>query len=203
MDTSPSTQAVPADEEVTLANAIVDSQSHIPWDDTEESDFEDEQDDDYGEDDEDEQLILQLNQINAWLWVSGFEASEDVPQLVRRSINRVFNITPERKSSLVQALYAKASIMEQCFAIQDIDSANIISIIHDIAPTIQSTDRILIHCQAGISRSVSVAMGLMMTLEGVTLEEALNQIQAVRHIAQPNPGFITQLKGLQNRYQAN
>jgi atypical dual specificity phosphatase len=154
------------------------------------------------DDEEEEQIILQLSQVNAWLWISGFEASEDVPLLVQNGIKRVFNITPEKKSKRVQSLYADAGIAEQCFAVLDVDSANITSIIHGIAPSIQPSDRILIHCQAGISRSVSVAIGLMMTLEGCSLEAALDQIQEARSIACPNPGFMQQLETLERRFAA-
>jgi len=168
---------------------------------SESSDGNEDEDDNCEEDEE--QIILQLSQINSWLCVSGFEASEDVQRLKERSINRVFNITPEKKSVSVLAAYKDAGIVEQCFPITDIDSADIISIIQEIAPTIQPSDRVLCQCQAGVSRSISIAIGLMMTLDGLSLDTALEQIKAARHIARPNPGFLEQLQKLQRRYHAD
>jgi len=54
--------------------------------------------------------------------------------------------------------------------------------------------RILVHCAAGISRSVSIVMAWMIDTDNVTVETALAKIRSQRRVAGPNPGFIAQLK---------
>lgn len=62
--------------------------------------------------------------------------------------------------------------------------------------------RVLVHCAAGISRSVSIILFYMTHMPGgkwKTAKRALRHIQKVRPIAGPNKGFISQLKKYQKR----
>lgn len=53
---------------------------------------------------------------------------------------------------------------------------------------------VLVHCMAGISRSVSMVAYHMMVTYGISYDEAIRIIRSRRHIANPNPGFVYQLK---------
>lgn len=52
---------------------------------------------------------------------------------------------------------------------------------------------VLVHCQAGCSRSVALVAAYIMATRGLTRDEALDLIRARRHQAEPNPGFMEQL----------
>lgn len=52
----------------------------------------------------------------------------------------------------------------------------------------------LVHCAAGISRSVSIVIFHLMSKWGVTADEALRQIRKSRAIADPNDSFMDALK---------
>ncbi|KAF5223945.1 putative phopshatase [Trypanosoma cruzi] len=52
---------------------------------------------------------------------------------------------------------------------------------------------ILLHCFAGLSRSVTVAAAYIMRRYNVTRDEALDIIREARPAAQPNPGFMNML----------
>lgn len=52
---------------------------------------------------------------------------------------------------------------------------------------------VLVHCNAGISRSSSVIAGYLMQVEGYTLDEALALLRAARPVVKPNDGFMNQL----------
>lgn len=56
------------------------------------------------------------------------------------------------------------------------------------------THRILIHCQAGMSRSASVAIALLSRLYSISFDEAFKLVQQKRSIVQPNQGFIKMLQ---------
>lgn len=58
---------------------------------------------------------------------------------------------------------------------------------------------VLVHCAAGISRSVSLALAYFLKHEGMPLVSAFNLIKNRRYIAGPNPGFIKQLKDYEAR----
>jgi hypothetical protein len=52
---------------------------------------------------------------------------------------------------------------------------------------------VLVHCWAGVSRSVTVVIYYLVTTLGISVKEALEGIRKRRPIANPNRGFIQQL----------
>ena len=59
---------------------------------------------------------------------------------------------------------------------------------------LQDGKRILVHCQAGMSRSASVAIALLSKYETVSYTEALRIVKSKRPICQPNEGFVKMLE---------
>ncbi len=57
--------------------------------------------------------------------------------------------------------------------------------------------RVLVHCAAGMSRSVTLVAAYLMIERGLTAAEAIGLIVRRREIANPNPGFRRQLKLLE------
>ena len=68
--------------------------------------------------------------------------------------------------------------------------------IHD---AMRSNGVVLVHCAAGISRSVSLTLAYLMKYERMKLAPALSLIKSRRFIANPNPGFLRQLKEYESR----
>ena len=56
---------------------------------------------------------------------------------------------------------------------------------------------VLVHCMAGISRSVSLVIYYLMKKYGMTFEEAWSLVKQKRSIANPNMSFQRQLEGYQ------
>jgi hypothetical protein len=52
---------------------------------------------------------------------------------------------------------------------------------------------VLVHCWAGVSRSVTVVIYYLVTTLGISVKEALDGIRTRREIANPNRGFMEQL----------
>ncbi|KTG38377.1 hypothetical protein cypCar_00018056 [Cyprinus carpio] len=53
---------------------------------------------------------------------------------------------------------------------------------------------VLVHCNAGVSRSASVVIGFLMSQEKMSFDEAFSAVKTARPYIQPNPGFMSQLK---------
>lgn len=53
---------------------------------------------------------------------------------------------------------------------------------------------VFIHCAAGVSRSVTLTIAYFMKYQNMTVNDALSMIRARRWIANPNPGFMKQLR---------
>uniref|UniRef100_A0A8C9WJY7 Dual specificity phosphatase 19a n=1 Tax=Scleropages formosus TaxID=113540 RepID=A0A8C9WJY7_SCLFO len=54
---------------------------------------------------------------------------------------------------------------------------------------------VLVHCNAGVSRSAAVVIGYLMCREGLTFDDAFTLVKKARPVICPNPGFLEQLKG--------
>lgn len=62
-----------------------------------------------------------------------------------------------------------------------------------ILDAISRGGNVLVHCAAGVSRSVSVVVYFIMKVKDVTFDEALKYVKSKREIANPNQGFVYQL----------
>jgi dual specificity phosphatase 12 len=79
----------------------------------------------------------------------------------------------------------------------DVDEQNIIQYFDETNEFIQETykagGKILIHCQAGVSRSVTVLAACLMKSKKIKRDEALEIIKRKRSSIAPNDGFMEQL----------
>ncbi|XP_041367191.1 dual specificity protein phosphatase 19-like [Gigantopelta aegis] len=53
---------------------------------------------------------------------------------------------------------------------------------------------VLVHCNAGVSRSATFVIAYLMQHEGMSFEEAFRYLRTKREKTCPNPGFVSQLK---------
>ncbi|CBZ50036.1 dsptp1 protein, related [Neospora caninum Liverpool] len=60
---------------------------------------------------------------------------------------------------------------------------------------------VLVHCEKGISRSVSLCIAYLIVYDGHTTSSALEAIRKYRPIARPNAGFLVQLRRLEDARQ--
>lgn len=65
---------------------------------------------------------------------------------------------------------------------------------------LQRNESIYIHCIAGVSRSTTIATAFLMKKNGWSISDALAQVQSKRSMADPNSGFIEQLKLYQSNF---
>ena len=62
---------------------------------------------------------------------------------------------------------------------------------------------VLVHCQAGISRSATLVTAFLIERRGLSLKEALEQVCAARAVAKPNKGFMAALEEFEARTRAS
>jgi len=68
---------------------------------------------------------------------------------------------------------------------------------------IDKNGNVLVHCNAGISRSASFIIGYLMVTQKISYKEAFNLLQSKRSCISPNRGFIRQLKILEKEQSCN
>ncbi|XP_046677812.1 dual specificity protein phosphatase 19-like [Homalodisca vitripennis] len=72
-----------------------------------------------------------------------------------------------------------------------------------IADEIESGGRILVHCNAGVSRSASIVIAFLMKREKLCYKDAYFALKNVRPCIKPNEGFVKQLKCLEQELFLN
>lgn len=68
--------------------------------------------------------------------------------------------------------------------------------------TRHSQGKVLVHCQAGISRSATICIAYLMHHKGLSLDEAYDFIQARRSVISPNMNFMRQLAEYEKQLQS-
>ncbi|XP_074562844.1 dual specificity protein phosphatase 1-like, partial [Curcuma longa] len=62
---------------------------------------------------------------------------------------------------------------------------------------------VLVHCFAGMSRSVTIVLAYLMKKNHITLHEALSLVRSKRPHVAPNHGFMTQLENFEKSLRVN
>lgn len=74
---------------------------------------------------------------------------------------------------------------------------NIMPIAHDIInQCLNKKKAVLVHCQAGISRSTSIIITWLMIYKNMTYDEAFLYVKERRHIISPNVKFVDYMKNI-------
>lgn len=68
------------------------------------------------------------------------------------------------------------------------------SAIDFIDEALQTGGCVLVHCNAGVSRSAAVVMAYLIKKEGMTVNDAFSFLRSKRPAICPNPGFLIQLQ---------
>ncbi|CAF1608598.1 unnamed protein product [Rotaria sp. Silwood1] len=63
-----------------------------------------------------------------------------------------------------------------------------------IQQAVTNNGRVLIHCNAGISRSASIALAYLLGIHRMKYEDAYQLLKTTRSNIKPNDGFVQQLK---------
>jgi atypical dual specificity phosphatase len=71
-----------------------------------------------------------------------------------------------------------------------------------IADSIKNKEACLVHCAAGMSRSISLIAAYLIAECNMTVAEAITYIKNKRAFAQPNSGFMIQLMGWEKQSKA-
>ncbi|KAL9702092.1 hypothetical protein quinque_005610 [Culex quinquefasciatus] len=132
-----------------------------------------------------------MNKVMPGLYVGNYRDSKDYQQLERYQITHIVSIHdsprrfhPDKHYLCVMAADTPDQNLSQYFSVCN-------DFIH--AARLKG-GCVLIHCLAGMSRSVTVAVAYIMSVTPLTWKEALKVVRTGRAIANPNLGFQNQLQ---------
>ncbi|XP_023178158.1 protein phosphatase Slingshot isoform X3 [Drosophila hydei] len=124
------------------------------------------------------------------LYVGNYRDSKDYQQLEKFKISHIIAIHDSPRRLLPDKHYL-------CVMASDTPDQNLsqyFSVCNDFIHAARLREgNVLIHCLAGMSRSVTVAVAYIMTATHLNWKEALKVVRAGRAVANPNTGFQNQL----------
>ncbi|BGP32417.1 tyrosine protein phosphatase yvh1 [Rhodotorula toruloides] len=132
-----------------------------------------------------------MQEVMPGLWIGDYNASQDHNLLKERNISCIV-------SGMRQEYAAAPGIDLHRVSVDDTDSTNILE---HFVPTADFIDaalskgqNVLVHCQAGVSRSTTLLAAYLMRNHGLNVEQAVERIRSVRPQVEPSEFFMMQLE---------
>ncbi|KGL93441.1 Dual specificity protein phosphatase 22, partial [Charadrius vociferus] len=118
-----------------------------------------------------------------------FTDARDVEQLSKNNITHILSIHDSARPMLEVREHFLYSLSASVFRARHFRES--IKFIHECRLTGEGC---LVHCLAGVSRSVTLVVAYIMTITDFGWEDALSVVRAARSCANPNMGFQRQLQ---------
>ncbi|XP_013784671.2 dual specificity protein phosphatase 19-like isoform X2 [Limulus polyphemus] len=133
---------------------------------------------------------LQVAEVTPRLFIGSQDVAQDLDILHRIHVTHILNV-----ATGIPNLYEQEFIYKR-INIFDLPETNIRIFFDDCFYFIDSGRQeggVLVHCNAGVSRSATIVVGYLMNREKLSLDEALSKVISVRPFIRPNDGFMQQL----------
>mgnify|MGYP000111211418 FL=1 len=149
-----------------------------------------------------ETISYNLARIHDSFYISGCKVAQDFELLKKSGITHILNLVGENKFSNVFPEHFKYT----SFCMPDNPKVNILFFaccgVDFITEALEEGGKVLVHCLKGTSRAPTLAAAYLMLKEGFSEDQAINRVRSVLPSANPNFGFICQLRILtQGFYQ--
>ncbi|CAL4104745.1 unnamed protein product, partial [Meganyctiphanes norvegica] len=138
-----------------------------------------------------------MNKVLPGLYVGNFRDSKDSDQLRQHNITHILSIhdNPRRLPCNSDKEYL-------CIMASDSPGQNLTQFFPTCNDFIHNArlknGAVLVHCLAGMSRSVTVAVVYVMSVTSMNWRDALKAVRGARSVANPNVGFLRQLQDFEN-----
>mmetsp|Transcript_59921 Transcript_59921/g.134652 ORF Transcript_59921/g.134652 Transcript_59921/m.134652 type:complete len:296 (+) Transcript_59921:49-936(+) len=137
-----------------------------------------------------------------WIWIGDAEDARDAARLKKNNVRYVLNCTPARTDGGVMNFHERDSYFSYCRVAMGDNATENLSNRFQTAwdffekAHVREDGGILVHCQQGVSRSVSMVVSYLMKYYKMNFDECMALIKPMRPQAAPNEGFTQQLKQL-------
>ncbi|KAJ7774470.1 hypothetical protein DFH07DRAFT_100311 [Mycena maculata] len=134
---------------------------------------------------------MPMDEIISGLWVGDLPSATDTTNL---KANNIFSILSAMRGRVtINETFVRHQIL-----LDDTEEADVlvhfIPAITFIQAELDKGRGVLVHCQAGMSRSVTIVAAYLMCTQNIDTQSALDIIRKARPNIEPNPGFLLQLE---------
>ncbi|GFS02148.1 dual specificity protein phosphatase 19 [Elysia marginata] len=135
---------------------------------------------------------LQVAEVSSFLLMGSQDAAHDMETLRKHGVTHILNVATGVENMFPQ---------DFVYQTQEIRDLPEFPIFHGFERAIKFIDqcknlngRVLVHCNAGISRSAAIVMAYLIQTEGMNVNDAFSYLRSKRPATCPNPGFLIQLE---------
>ncbi|XP_062873937.1 dual specificity protein phosphatase 18 isoform X3 [Trichomycterus rosablanca] len=135
--------------------------------------------------------VAGLGQITDYLFIASRKTAEDSSVLIRFKMTCIINATQEFSTTRISsAEYMQVPVADSSGALlqEHFDSVS-----DKIKQIREESGRVLVHCNAGVSRSAALCLAYLIKHCDMSLLDAHRMVKACRPIIRPNSGFWKQL----------
>nr|XP_006636628.1 PREDICTED: dual specificity protein phosphatase 19 [Lepisosteus oculatus] len=137
-------------------------------------------------------LDLQVGIVKPWLLLASQDVAQDFDILKKFKVTHILNVAYGVENTFQdQFVYKQLSIL-------DLPETVITSYFQECSEFIEQVKAqngvVLVHCNAGVSRSASIVIGYLMSTEGLRFDDAFALVKNARPAICPNLGFMEQLR---------
>ncbi|KIK68452.1 hypothetical protein GYMLUDRAFT_215067 [Collybiopsis luxurians FD-317 M1] len=136
-----------------------------------------------------------MDQVIPGLWIGGLPSAMDTENL---KANKIYSVLSAMRGKIsIHETFIRHQILLDDSEEEDI-LIHLLPAITFIQSELDKGRGVLVHCQAGISRSATIVAAYLMHNREMNVEEALNLIRKARPEIDPNPSFLAQLEIFQD-----
>ncbi|KAJ7185749.1 hypothetical protein C8R46DRAFT_982515 [Mycena filopes] len=140
-------------------------------------------------------MYANMDEIIPGLWVGDIASATDTETL---KANKIFSILSAMRGRVtINETFIRHQILLDDTEEQDV-LVHFIPAITFIQSELDKGRGVLVHCQAGMSRSVTLVAAYLMYTQNIDPQAALDVIRNARPNVEPNPGFLLQLEIFHN-----
>lgn len=140
----------------------------------------------------DEKPDLEVACVIPGLFISSQDPAVNIEILQKLNIQHILSIGVDLNLKFDTIKYNYCELL-------DLPEADILKPIEKCIKIIDMhrQQNILVHCNAGVSRSATIVIAYLMLLQKLSYADAFDKVKAVRNCIKPNEGFVRQLKMLE------
>jgi hypothetical protein len=141
--------------------------------------------------------VPEIDQITDKIYLGNYDAARMKEMLIMRGITHILVCGKN-----MEELY-KDEFQYMVIPIIDDPNENISAHFPNCFEFIENSEKVFVHCQAGISRSVTMVIAYLMWKNKIDYRSSFKYVVTRRKVAFPNNGFIKQLKEFENEILKN
>lgn len=142
-------------------------------------------------------LNPQIDQITDKIYLGNYDGARSIDEL------NIYGITNILTCGVFLHQFYKEDFVYKQLDIDDSLSEDIIRFFKEAIEYIDNSDKIFIHCQAGVSRSASFVIAYLMWKNKLTYSDAKSYVKNKRKAISPNSNFENQLMLFENILKEN